>query len=937
LSKPAAPKMFFTAIVVVTVVAAAALIATAPAKFKRLSHTEVSTAAAKSPAVTPAEHARINAAYAALPLAFEANQGQVDPEVKYMARGNGYKLFLTDSDAVFSFHSKSSNDEPATHGRVFQLRARTVPNSRRSQKDLFSVVRMQLLHGNSHAQVAAAGELPGKTNYYLGNDPKNWHTNVPLYARVSYKSVYPGIDLAYYGERSKLEFDFIVAPESNPAPIDLSFGGAQHVATDPAGNLIVSSTAGNVVLHKPVAYQEQNGARQLVDASFVLRAKNQVTFELGNYDHSRELVIDPSVTYATYLGGSAEDDGYGIAFDSSGDTYITGQTASTDFPTAGGTSANSGGFDVFVTKISPTGSSLIYSTYVGGSGNDSGNALAVDASGDVFVAGGTSSSNFPTTAGVFQKNFGGGSSLNAFVFELNPLGSTLTFSTYLGGANDSAAASGIAIDGTGVYVVGSTASTTFPLQGPIQSSLAGGSNGFVTKFNSSGTALLYSTYLGGGTGDFASAVAVVSGQAYVTGGAENPNFPTTHDGFQKTCGSDGTCNGGLYDAFVTVYNSAGSSYVYSTFLGGSSVDEGLGIAVTSAGNAYVTGMTQSTDFPLQSASQKTLGGTQNAFVSQLNPAGSALVYSTYLGGNQTDWGTSVALDSSQNAYVTGQTSSSNFPTVNPTQATIGGGNDAFVSELNSAGATVFSTYLGGSANENTSTSGDSALGAIAVDSAGNVYVTGNTISTDFPIVQAEQKSYAGNIDAFVAKYSFPASFTISATAPATVAPGSSGTSTVTLTATNGYASPVNLTCSVSGTGSPAPTCSFSPTSVTPTGSGTTSTLTIATTGSSAAISRPSNFLYAMWLPVAGFSLMGMGFSSARSRRKKLLGFLMIAMVMTALFLMPACGGGSSNSGGGGGGGCTGCTPASTYTVTITGTGTDANQTTQSTTVTLTVS
>ena len=340
MSKPATRRVFFPAvwIVAVTVVAAATLIAVGPAKSGlRRSNPASATAMSQLQSVTPAEHARINATYAALPLAFEANQGQIDPQVKYLARGNGYKLFLTNNDAVFSFHSNSSassTSDAATPGRVTGLKARNIPRSHDLQKDAVAVVRMQLVDGNSRAQVAASDELPGKTNYYLGNDPKNWHTNVPQYARVSYKSVYPGIDLAYYGERSKLEFDFIVAPESNPAPINLAFSGAQHVATDTFGNLVITSAAGEVVLHKPVAYQQQNGVRQPIDARFILKANNQVTFELGNYDRSRELVIDPSVTYATYLGGTAEDDGFGIAFDSSGNAYVTGQTESTNFPTA---------------------------------------------------------------------------------------------------------------------------------------------------------------------------------------------------------------------------------------------------------------------------------------------------------------------------------------------------------------------------------------------------------------------------------------------------------------------------------------------------------------------------------------------------------------------------------------------------------------------------
>src|SRR6202453_1583801 len=890
----------------------------------------------------------IQVSFAALPLVFEQNQGQTDAQVKYMARANGYQLFLTSHDAVFSLHSKSSSSEADARreSRTSQLENRNLGDHRKSRS---SAVRMRLVNGNADATVTAADPLPGKSNYFIGNDPKNWHTNIAQLARVSYKNIYPGIDLAYYGEQSKLKFDFIVAPQSDPAAIDLAFTGAERLATDASGNLVISSAAGDVLLHKPVAYQRQSGARQLVDAQFVLKPHNQVQFHLGEYDRSRELVIDPTVTYATYLGGNAEDDAYGIGFDGSGNAYVTGQTESTDFP---GTAANTydASFDVFVTEIAANGASLVYSTYVGGSRADSGNALAVDPSGDVFVAGGTSSPDFPTTAGSFQPSFGGGT-LNAFVFELKPGGAALTYNTYLGGTGMDYA-NGIAIDSTGAYVIGSTTSADFPAPAPVfPSALSGSSNGFVTKLNPTGTALLYSTFLGG-SGDFASAVAVLSNQAYVTGTTQNTTFPTTSQSFQSTCAS---CSSTSTDAFVTVFNSSGTGLVYSTFLGGSGTDAGLGIAVDSSGDAYITGFTQSADFPVQSPWQKTIGSTQappqNAFVSKLNPSGSSLVYSTYLGGNSSDGGNSIAVDTNNNAYVTGQAGSPNFPLEQPTQGTLGGGNDAFVSLFNSSGSLFFSTYLGGSQNENTYTSGATApLGSIAADGKGDVYVTRNTFSTDFPTAAASgtevfQTACAScgaatpTPDAFLAKYSVPSTgdFSVTATTPASVNAGSSGSSTVTLVSINGYNSAVNLSCSVTGSGSPLPACagasSFSPNPATPTGTGASSTLTITTTGSTSALVRPAKFFYAMWLPLAGISLAGVGFGSPRTRRKKLLGLLMIGIVMAVLFLMPACGG--RESGGGGGGGGTG-TPAGSYTVTITATGTDSGGTNHSTTVTLKV-
>jgi hypothetical protein len=348
----------------------------------------------------------------------------------------------------------------------------------------------------------------------------------------------------------------------------------------------------------------------------------------------------------------------------------------------------------------------------------------------------------------------------------------------------------------------------------------------------------------------------------------------------------------------------------------------------------VVGTTESSNFPTQSALQSTYGGDTDAFVTKLNPAGSALLYSTYLGGSGFDAGAAIAVDGTNDAYVTGQTASSNLPTVNPTQSALGGANDAFVSELSSSGSQlVFSTYLGGSQDEDDG--GD--YGAIAVDSTNNIYVTGNTASSNFPTQSpfTGGGTYGGNTDAFVVKYAQGPSFTVTATTPAAVSPGGSGMSTVTLTSFRGYNSTVSLSCSVSGSGSPLPGCSassFSPDQVTPTSSGAASTLTITTTGSSSALFAPRKLFYAMWLPIAGMSLVGMSFGSARSRRKKILGFLVIGMIMATLLVLPACGGSSGGGGGGGGGG----TPAGSYTVTITGTGTDANMTTASTQVTLTV-
>jgi len=936
LSKPAASRAWvgaFCMVPIIAVIAVASFVL-----FGARHHTAGNTAgsiaevrsasagsAASQPAtITPAARGRIQANYAALPLAFEKNAGQTDSRVKYMARGNGYVLFLTPNEAVFSLHSRS---------------ARNAKNpARNAQKDSTAVVRMQLTGGSSMAKVSASDELPGKSSYYLGNDPGKWRADVPHYARVSYQDVYPGVNLAFHGAQRQTEFDFVVAPEANPAPIGFHFTGARRIKTDDSGNLVISSAAGDVLLHKPVAYQEQNGTRQVVDARFVLQAGKQVSFELGNYDRSRELVIDPSVSYAysTYLGGSGNDEGQGIAFDSSGDAYVTGQTASANFP--GASNALNDVASAFVTKLAANGSSLVYSVYIGGtgSGNDSGNTIAVDGSGDAFVAGGTSSSNFPHTTGAFQTTLKGAG--NAFVLELGSSGA-LTYSTYLGGSGtDVAFGIALASDGSGdVYVVGKTSSSDFPTHNPLQPLVTGSTeSGFLTKLNSSGTALAFSTYIGGSAGDLAGAVAVdSSNNVYVTGQTFSSTFFTTTGAYQTTCGS---CSNGNSNAFVTVINQAGSSYVYSTFLGGSTKDAGNGIAVDSADNAYVTGATTSSDFPTSGgALQTSYGGAADAFVTKLNPAGSALVYSTYLGGSAFDAGASIALDSNNNAYITGQTASPNFPTGSPTQSALNGGNnttstDAFVSELNSAGSQlVFSTYLGGSADEDDGGN----YGAIAVDSTGaSIYVTGNTQSTNFPTETPNQGSNGGLADTFVVTYtqSIAPSFTLSATplSPSSVSPGGSATSTVTVTPNNGFSSTatVTLTCSVSGPAGAAspPTCAAASATAAAPG-----TLTVNTTGSTALLQHPANgrshgMFYAVFLPIGGIALLGLG--SAAPRRKRLFGFLLLGLLLSSLLLLPACGGSSSGGGGGNSG-----TTAGTYTITVSG---GSGQTGANPTLTLTV-
>ena len=431
---------------------------------------------------------------------------------------------------------------------------------------------MKLVGANPAPQLTGSDELPGKSNYFIGNDPAKWRTNVPNYAKVKYADVYPGIDLAYYGNQRQLEYDFVVSPGADPQSIRLAFDGDEKQRIDDHGDLALEAKGGEIRMHRPVVFQQIDGSRRNIAANFVLRSGREVGFEIARYDATKPLIIDPVLSYSTYLGGSSGDLGYGIAVDSSGNAYVTGGTTSVDFPTANAFQSALGGPSIvghaFVTKLNAAGSAVVYSTYLGGSGGEFGYGIAVDSSGNAYVTGSTESTNFPT-ANAFQAAKRG--SGNAFLTKLNPAGSALVYSTYLGGTNFDAGR-GIAVDSSGsAYVTGFTASPDFPTANAFQAAYGGYlSNAFVTKFNATGSALLYSTYLGGNRGgdygDWGIGIAVdSSGNAYLTGYASSPDFPIVN-AFQTA----NNCCDGEYtgDAFVTKLNPGGSA-VYSTHLGGS--------------------------------------------------------------------------------------------------------------------------------------------------------------------------------------------------------------------------------------------------------------------------------------------------------------------------------------------------------------------------------
>ncbi len=949
-----------------------------------LAHAQRVQLAAAKPAFSPvseADQSRLRQTSLKLPLSFEANRGQTDQQVQFLARGSGYSLFLTNSGAVLRL--RNTNCEPLKNCPAQE-----------------SVLQMTLIGATAPTQVTGREELTGKSNYFIGNDPSAWRTNVSRYAKVEYHGIYPGIDVVYYGQQQQLEYDFLVAPGANPAAIRLDFQGAQSLRMEANGDLLLRTASGEVRQHKPVAYQIYHGQRRAVEVAYGLD-KQQVRFRLGAYDRSQPLVIDPVLVYSTYLGGTASETGRAIAVDKDGNAYIVGETFSNDFPGASTIQPTRGvRLEAFVLKLNATGSQTLYATWLGGNGDDQARSVVVDAEGNAYVAGTTVSENFPTTAGALQRTKGADG--DGFVVKLNPTGSALSYATFLGG-NAGETAFDLAVDGNGnAYVAGSTLSTNLRTTG-LQAARRGnslykstnqagswtGSNGLLAGLTNSLTIdpsnpnTLYAATVngvykstdGGAQWQRLSAFASFSLNTYTV--AVHPTIPTTlyagvagglfksTDGgatwtpqlvqvlggspfffsvvidpvspntvytgtgagvYKTTNGGDtwlGANNGlaafpggsnlpqvnrlvidrttpatlyaatnrgvfkttdngtawvkaqqgltigsvdanvrelivaptnpstlyalsispspGLYkttdgamtwnlvvngiqvlsgttmvtaqiswltldpvtpttlyagipnlgifkstdgglnwsatnnglsnlqvsaltvdrnsvvyaatnsgsDAFVAKLNPTGSALAYLTYLGGDESDTATAIAVDKDGNAVVAGVTSARNFPTLNPLQATNGGGADAFITKLNTAGSALLWSTYLGGTGNDNAIDVALNAAGQPHITGTSTSPNFPTANALQATSKGLNEIFVSKLRADGSGLdFSTYWGGTRND--------VANGIALDAAGNVYVTGSTDSADFPLTDAVQTTLNGvtpssATDAFVLK------------------------------------------------------------------------------------------------------------------------------------------------------------------------------------------
>jgi hypothetical protein len=653
----------------------------------------------------------IAADYGSLALAFEErpfeeNQGTA----RFVSRAPAFNLFVCNDGAVMALAGK----RPAA-------------------------LRMRVVRANAGNAIHGEAALPGQTNYLIGKEQSAWRTNLTQYGRVRISEILPLTDLVFYGTQKDFEFDLVLHAGADPRRVALHFDGAVRQAINSDGSVVLETVAGSLIQHKPRVRQD---GRE-ISARYRVERNGDIKIVLGQYDRSRDLVIDPVISYSTYLGSSAYDSPNAIAVDSAGNAYVAGETSSFTFPTTIGALKTAFpptfGTVAFVSKINSLGTALIYSTYLGGSGvngGDAANAIAIDSAGNAYVTGTTGSADFPVTAQALSGSLRGAT--DAFVAKLNPSGNGLVYSTYFGGSgSDSAAA--LAIDATGsVYITGSTGSTDLSsTPGAISKALKSANDAFVAKINPAGSTLVYSTYLGGSLEDDAYAIAVdATGNAYVAGSTVSQDFPVTAGSFQ-------TRHGTAPVAFIAKVNPSGTGLGYSTLLGGTFGESANAIAIDGTGAAYVAGTTYSYDFPTSPSafSSTIIGPTQNShgFASKINPTGTGLVYSTFVAGNNPDSVTGLALDSSGNVTLTGFTYSTNFPvSANSLDPAVNFAPAAFLTKLNPTGSSlVYSTLLGAS--------GASQGQGVAIDSSNHAYVAGYTSSHTFPVTQGALQSVSGSI------------------------------------------------------------------------------------------------------------------------------------------------------------------------------------------------